>query len=118
MANNEVTRRKRGGYAGTSEVERFAATLKTAHLECRELGHIWKPYTARFVPDQKCYERTLRCSRCLSERQELLDAWGGKLSNHYRYSDGYQHKGRGRIMGEGRDVLRLESVTRFIDKTG
>lgn len=100
--------------ADASEVEQFAASLKQSWLLCRELGHTWKPRTARYIKNQRVYERTLVCSRCTTERLQLLDGSGHVVSSQYRHPDGYLHKGLGRISGEGRDVLRLESLQRFI----
>lgn len=100
--------------AEPSEVESFAQSLKMSYLMCRELGHNWRPATARYVRSQKVYERSLRCVRCTCERQQVLDASGSIISTHYVHPEGYLHKGLGRIVGEGRDVLRLESLNRFI----
>lgn len=115
-----MARRKRrivADEADAGEVEQWVAHLKQSWLLCRELGHTWKPFTARFVIEQRAYERSLRCSRCATERREVLDSSGHKVSSQYVHPDGYLHKGLGRITGEGRDALRLESLTRFIDQT-
>ena len=100
-----------------SEVESFAAGLDQSHLLCRELGHLWSPWTAGLT-DGGGYVRILRCPRCLTERHQVLDGRAHVVSNVYRYPDGYQHKGLGRIVGEGRDMLRLESITRTLDNSG
>jgi hypothetical protein len=100
--------------ADANEVEQWAANLKQSWLLCRELGHTWKPHAARYVAEQHVYERSLRCTRCFTERRQLLSGHGHVVSSQYVHPDGYLHKGLGRISGEGRDVLRLESLTRFI----
>jgi hypothetical protein len=109
-------RRKRGrpsGEADPLDVASFAAGLRKTHLLCRELGHNWLPFTVRLA-DGGGYDRVLRCSRCRTERWQLLTAFGGIVSNQYKYPEGYTNQGHGRIVGEGRDMLRLESVTRLL----
>ena len=36
------------------------------------------------------------------------------LTNHYEYPDGYLTDNIGRIVGEGRGLLRLESIMRVL----
>lgn len=113
-----ATRRRRiVSEADASEVEQFAASLKESYLLCRELGHNWRPHTARYLADQRAYERSLRCSRCYTERRQVLTGSGHIVGSSYVHPEGYLHKGLGRIVGEGRDALRLESLQRFITKT-
>lgn len=97
--------------ASTEEVASFARGLPAKFLECRELGHMWRPFTVRLA-DGGGYDRVLRCPRCRTERWQLLSTFGSLVSNHYKYPEGYANAGHGRIVGDGRDVLRLESVTR------
>lgn len=101
--------------ASREEVAGFAASLSISHLHCRELGHNWRPWVARWVDEDNSYERALRCTRCRTERWETIGASGAKLGAHYKYPDGYivEH-GMGRIVGEGRDQLRLESMQRAV----
>lgn len=107
----------REGYADRAEVAEFAQTLTISHLECREMGHNWKRWIARWIPEQHAYERALRCVRCRTERWQLLSDSGAVLpGGGYKYPDGYQHQGLGRIVGEGRDALRLESLRRDLEK--
>ena len=37
-----------------------------------------------------------------------------QMGSNYDYADGYQRKGFGRITGDGRDALRLESIVRQV----
>lgn len=85
-------------------------------LECRELGHTWKPLRAAFSKKAKTYARTLRCPRCHTEREQELSARGTVISNHYVYPDGYLIKGLGAMVGDNRDKLRLASLTRTINR--
>jgi hypothetical protein len=97
------------------EVEDFAHGLSISHLHCRELGHNWRPWVARYDEEHSSYERALRCTRCRTERWESIGLSGTKLGSHYKYPDGYvAPAGLGRIVGEGRDALRLESLHRSI----
>jgi hypothetical protein len=38
------------------------------------------------------------------------------VTNKYIHPEGYLHKGMGRIIGEGRGLLRLESIKRTVTK--
>lgn len=110
----EPTIKERPGFANVGEVGAFAADLPENFLLCREMGHNWRPWAAQWSPQEQCYERILRCTRCKTERHQTLTNRGGVVTSHYQYPEGYQHKGFGRISGEGRDLLRLESITRAI----
>lgn len=95
-------------------IQEFAESLPERFLHCRELGHNWKPWKAAGHADGG-FERTLRCTRCRTLRVEQLTNRGGKLSSQYKHPDGYlQEAGAGRIVGEGRDVLRLTSLKRLM----
>lgn len=104
-------RRRSPAFAPTEEVESFAAGLPKRFLLCRTLQHNWSPWTARLA-DGGGFEQVLRCTRCHSERHQLLTPRGHVVSETRTYPDGYLHKGLGRIAGEGRDAIRLESITR------
>ena len=102
-------------YADVDEVKDFAAELPDRFLECREMGHNWRPHTGKYV-DGDSVERTLRCSRCYTKRVQEISLQGVVLRRHYEHPEGYLHVGMGRIVGEGRDALRVESLTRFMTK--
>lgn len=98
------------------KVSAFAAALPDEYLLCREIGHVWQPYTATWVGKLRRFERVLRCTRCRTDRKQLLDSRGHITSSSYDYPDGYAHEG-GRIMGADRDRLHLESLKRLIERT-
>lgn len=101
--------------APRGEVESFAKGMRVSHLQCRELGHNWRPWVARYDSEHNAYERALRCTRCRTERWESIGLSGAKLGARYVYPEGYTApEGMGRIVGEGRDALRLESLTRSL----
>jgi hypothetical protein len=100
------------------DVGTWARTLTDAALLCRDIGHSWKPWTARWDPDSRSYDRVLRCPRCRSERHQLLDSHGHPVRGHYVYPEGYlAPPGTGRLIGGERDTLRLESVVRLVGAT-
>jgi hypothetical protein len=102
---------------GESDVARWSAALPEDFLLCRDLGHTWRPASARWVPEVSAYERTMRCGRCRAEREQTLSAGGLILSGHYRYESGYTTPpGSGMLGSEGRGALRLESIARLIGK--
>lgn len=88
--------------------------LATDHLQCRDFGHSWRPYTARWDSKQRAYETQLRCSRCRTVRLRWIGPRGEQLESRYDYADGYLIKGIGRLTGTDRDALRLESVHRVL----
>lgn len=97
-----------------SDVEAFAEALPDKYLHCRELGHLWRPYKAGRHPDGG-FERTLRCNRCYTKRVQDLSSRGMVLTNRYIHPEGYLSEGVGRIVGEGRGLLRLESIKRVLN---
>lgn len=99
--------------AQLSDVEEFAASLPDKFLHCRELGHLWRPFTAGRHADGG-FERVLRCTRCKTKRQQSLNSRGMIMSNQYIHPEGYLTEGIGRIVGEGRGLLRLESISRVL----
>jgi hypothetical protein len=123
-----VTRRPRpsslaariaSGTGNPQEVQAWADELPDRYLLCRDLGHTWKPFTARWDAEARAYVRELKCSRCKAIRSQHLDAYGSVVSGGYDYPDGYQAPaGTGRITGDGRGALRLSSTLRLIDKFG
>lgn len=100
-------------HAHLSDVRDFAAGLPEKYLHCRELGHLWRPFTAGRHPDGG-FTRTLRCTRCKTRREQELSSTGMVLTNQYKHPDGYLTEGMGRIVGEGRGLLRLESIMRVL----
>jgi len=104
----------REGYADRAEVESFAGGLMISHLHCREMGHNWRAWVARWDEEHRCYERALRCTRCRTERWQSISTSGAMVASSYKYPEGYTAQGIGRIVGEGRDALRLESLTRAL----
>jgi hypothetical protein len=94
-------------------IEEFAEELPDKYLHCRELGHNWRPFTAGSHPDGG-FERVLRCTRCRCRRVQELTSRGAVVTNKYIHPEGYLSKGHGRIVGEGRDMLRLVSLKRLV----
>lgn len=100
--------------ADPKEVKRLARNLTDEALACRDVGHTWRMY--RLVKVRGGYNRDLFCPTCKTSRHEFINRNGEKLSTHYTYPDGYQIKGVGRLMGNARNTLRLESVIRNMDR--
>jgi hypothetical protein len=107
--------------ANTSEpiisIESFAHSLSAGYLACRELGHVWKPFTATYDGEARVIDRRLRCNRCKTQRVQLITMAGHVISNHYKYADGYQAKNVEKGVRYSRDQFRIEAVTRFLEKT-
>lgn len=95
----------------------WAQSLPDAQLLCRDIGHAWKSWRAWWDAEAHAYQRSLRCIRCKSERQQTLSDSGHSLSAHYVYAEGYlAPKGSGTLGVAERDLLRLESIVRLVDE--
>jgi hypothetical protein len=105
------------GSADPQAVADWSAHLSDGYLMCRDMGHTWRPFKANYQEDMNAYNRVLRCGRCKTERYQTIGLNGLILGGNYSYPDGYQSPaGSGRINGEGKGALRLESTLRLIGK--
>jgi hypothetical protein len=110
-----LTRAVAAGTANPSEVAAWSESLPDRFIQCRDMGHTWRPFQASWDAEERCYRRVLKCSRCRTERVQLIGASGLILSGHYDYPDGYTAPaGTGRMDSDGRSALRLESVLRLV----
>lgn len=98
--------------ATLGDVQAFAESLPERFLYCREMGHNWRPFSAGRYQDGG-FERILRCTRCRTQRIQGISSRGFIISSRYVHPDGYLVKGMGHIWGEGRGILRLESIKRI-----
>lgn len=98
-------------------LEEWTHGLPNSYLLCRDMGHLWRPFTARIAEGGGGYERTMRCTRCRTTRSQVLSMSGHVLSGGYTYQDGYlAPKNTGRFDTVNRDGLRLESTLRLLSK--
>lgn len=93
-----------------SDVEGAIERMPAAHVKCRDWRHKWDDYWAEELPRRQGYVQLLRCERCGSIRRRLIDRHGAVGTWAYRYADGYQLKGLGRLGAEEHDMLRLAAV--------
>lgn len=100
--------------ASRSDVKAEAKKMADEYLSCRDVGHTWRQF--RVVRVRGGYNRDLFCPTCKTNRHEFISRTGERLSSGYTYPKGYQLKGLGRVIGEGRNIIRLESVVRTMDK--
>lgn len=108
-------------YADLGEVEDFAKDLPDEYLLCRSLGHNWPPGgrvgRIRLEGTRKMgWVQELVCKRCGTARRMELDDRGMILSSGYTHPKGYLLEGLGRIVGDGRGALRLQSLKRVSKK--
>ena len=96
------------------KVEDAVAHMQVEHLQCRDFGHSWRPYSARWLPTFNQYESQLLCARCKTIRTRFLSRTGGLMDSKYDYADGYTIKGLGRLTGTDRDVIRLQSILQVL----
>lgn len=96
------------------DLDTALTVMSDAHLHCRDFGHSWRSHSARYLPDQRVYERTLRCSRCRTLRNQWISERGDYLRTGYKYAAHYQMRGVGRLTVDHRAQLRLASVQRDV----
>jgi len=93
-------------------VEEWVTHLSEEYLECRDLGHAWRSWSARHHKRERYYERVIRCTRCESERVQYLSQHGVVEGGHYRYAKGYlMPHGVGGFTAEVRARCHLAAVT-------
>ena len=84
--------------------------MDLTQVQCRDFGHSWRPYTARWISRYNQYESQQLCQRCSTIKTRFLSRTGEIVSSGYDYADGYLIKGLGRLTGHDRDEIRLASV--------
>lgn len=97
--------------ADPGDVKAFARKLPQAFLQCRRWGHAWDPFTVAKIG--RSFESIIQCRRCRTRRVELMTSGGEITKSHHLYPEGYLAVGMGHIVGEGRNILRLEVVKRM-----
>lgn len=95
------------GYATPRAVRKAALSMDEQHLHCRDYGHSWQPYSV--AEEGRGFVRELICS-CEAIRKDRLDRRGGVVSSGIDYPEGYLLKGLGRVTGETKGIIRLQSI--------
>jgi hypothetical protein len=90
------------------------AGLDVSMLRCRTYGHAWD----EFYPDNLGipmygWRLSLRCTRCSTERHDVINVRGEVGQRRYLYPDGYQ---RGRDEQLTREQFRLHLFANVRDK--
>lgn len=99
------------------ELAHWAEHLPASFMECRDMGHSWKPYTVAYSAKTRGYIRTLRCQRCKTDRHQWLTSSGHVEATSYDYPDDYARpKGMGSYDTATRDMVRLLDTTRLLEK--
>lgn len=102
-------------YASPTDVRSHAAEWPETFLECRLYGHVWRPLRATHHVRYRYYYVVQECQRCESERHSEITERGAVTAQWIQYTEGYLTKDVGRIVGDGRDVLRLAVLQRVYD---
>lgn len=95
------------------DLDAAISQLRPEYVQCRDFGHSWRPFTARWITSGNYYEQIFRCGRCETERFRYLGSRGQILSSKYDYADGYQMIGAGYLSSGDRDHIRLASIRQF-----
>lgn len=92
------------------DLQAVVSGMDLTHVQCRDFGHSWRPYSARWIASYNSYESQLICNRCKTIRTRFLSRTGALTNSNYDYADGYLVKGMGRLTGNDRDTIRLASI--------
>jgi hypothetical protein len=98
--------------ASRDQVVELAREWPAAYVECRMDRHEWRPSSAKHYPGFRYFHVIKVCHRCRTEKHQEIGEAGQLFASTYRYPTGYLTNGRGRIIGDARDALRLESIKR------
>jgi len=98
------------------KIQDAVKSMAVEHIQCRDFGHSWRPYSARWMPTFNQYESQLICNRCTTIRTRFMSRTGALLDSKYDYVEGYTVKGMGRLTGHDRDIIRLESILSVLEK--
>lgn len=103
-------------FATVDDMKAALETMPAGHVDCRDLGHQWKPFTAVYDDVSNSYDVVHRCPRCKTRRRRLLTSTGHVVGSSYNYNeaDHYLVHGLGRIAGEAKDAVRLMGTTLFM----
>lgn len=81
---------------------------------CRAYGHDFKPYSVQ--PNPKLgYFKVVRLCHCKAEHHSEVSIASGRVFSSwidYQHTDGYLLEGVGRVIGDGRDRVRLDAILR------
>jgi hypothetical protein len=78
-------------------------------LQCRDLGHQFRPFDVAIRRRQREIIRSLRCHLCGTLRHQALTLDGYITGNRYEYQDGYVLNGAGRLTISDRAAIRVLS---------
>lgn len=85
-------------------------------MECRDVGHSWKPFDGGCDKRKRLYHRTHRCRGCRTYRTQILSWKGEILTSSYTYAKDYLFKGSGRYDQELRGKVRVHNTREFIEQ--
>lgn len=97
-------------FAALGDVEEYLSTAKVAWLQCRSKGHNMLDHDVKLDEEANAFIVTLRCSRCYTKRDEVVNYETGELlsSKYHNHPDGYLlPKGTGRMDSQGRGLIRV-----------
>lgn len=97
------------------EVQAAIESMDPTTVLCRDIRHNYKPWTARWIPQDRQYESALKCSNCGTVRIRRISERGALLASSYEYADGYLVKGLGRLEENDRNAIRLRSLLGMIE---
>lgn len=108
-----VKRQRPRRVATAKQIQEALNDIRDEHLVCRDFGHQWRQYAVKKA--RGGFERSMFCRQCKTARHQFVSNKGEIISNSYSYVDGYQFRGLGRIVSEGKGLIRLETIERTLD---
>lgn len=103
--------------ASVEDVDEMSESWSDEVLACRSgfMSHNFGPYDAVLNKRYKYWRVTLRCPRCTTRKMYDMTIHGVVLNTWYNHPPGYLSK-KGRILGEGKELVRVKAVERLFTK--
>ncbi len=98
-----------------SDFEDWVSSMPPTFMACRDVGHVWRALTARWDDELYCFIRTWRCTRCRTDRTQVLLRNGAVDKTQYTYEEGYNApRGIGRMDRDAKSTVRLAATLQLL----
>lgn len=99
-------------FADARDVQRIAPQWTDEQIECRDLGHHWRPSDVTHIARLRYYRVSHECVRCGMVRIREMAETGHVYASTYIYPEGYLVQGMGRVAGDAKDAVRIAAIKR------
>jgi hypothetical protein len=106
-------------FAAIGDVEEYLSGAKVAWVQCRTKGHNMADHDVKLDEESNAYIVVLRCSRCYTKRDEVVNCDTGEVlnSSYHDHPEGYLlPKGTGRMGADARGLLRVARLRNALER--